>query len=464
MRRRASFSAWLSAALIGLVGLTGSGCNLDNPGDAPPAGLIYLPSGLLLAAQSEEQAARYLYVVNSNFDLRYNAGSLQAYDLERLDTAIARCEARDNLGPDCEIDPEDILGDEVLVPSFATALTASDNHDRLFVVSRTEASLRVIDLNENASRDVLDCGDDNGRRCNDDFIRGDDPDQSRRRLVLPEEPVAMIAGRAEQFVRPDDAALSGAYVVVAHRGGQASLFLESDGQLNLTDVLTDLPQEPTGLVFDPLTRLMYLSVRDRVNEGLGARLVARGLVRVGVAVTGSDYPAHLYMLNPISLEGLIDSTDTRGVALNPLRAGETLVLGRSPATLLWADVAGSRDEPVLPNQAFINASVDLGAGPSRIIVGELGERTVAVVSCFDARQVYIVDVQTAEPLSIIHNFSGPFELALDENRQRLYVADFRASVVRVLDLSRIVAGADATTPTARIIATLGHPKLVQELQ
>jgi len=188
------------------------------------------------------------------------------------------------------------------------------------------------------------------------------------------------------------------------------------------------------------------------------------LLRVGVAVDGDQYPAYLYDSGVLSIEGTFNTADTRAVSMNPVVAGEAIVIGHDPASLLWVDVASALDGTARPTQAFARARLSVGAGPSRVTIGKLGERTVAVVSCFDARQIYIVDADTAEPLSIVHNFSGPFEIALDSARQRLYVADFRSSVVRVLDLRPIVEGASEEQPTSRVVATLGRPKLVQELQ
>src|SRR5690349_15352480 len=60
-------------------------CNLHNPGLAPPPAVLSYPSALAL---SHEQMPRLLYVANSNFDLRYNAGSLQSYNLDALDRVL----------------------------------------------------------------------------------------------------------------------------------------------------------------------------------------------------------------------------------------------------------------------------------------------------------------------------------------------------------------------------------------
>src|SRR5215510_13195671 len=121
------------------------GCNLDNPGDEPPKGLLYLPTGLLLSAPDPDVAPKFLYVVNSNFDLRYNSGSLQAFDLDELDRKVTDC---DKPSPDCEIDPEDILADEVLIPSLASYVAPSSGFVRLYIATRTDTNITFVDVRE----------------------------------------------------------------------------------------------------------------------------------------------------------------------------------------------------------------------------------------------------------------------------------------------------------------------------
>jgi DNA-binding beta-propeller fold protein YncE len=68
-----------------LVALGLSACTLDNPGVALPEGTIAYPIGIALSPEvNDDGAPRFLYVANANFDLRYNAGSLQSYDLDAL--------------------------------------------------------------------------------------------------------------------------------------------------------------------------------------------------------------------------------------------------------------------------------------------------------------------------------------------------------------------------------------------
>ena len=67
---------WLSA--LGALFLTGAGCSLGQSGINPPVDQIFLPSGLAV-----DPDGNWLYVINSNNDLRFNAGTLLALDLQK---------------------------------------------------------------------------------------------------------------------------------------------------------------------------------------------------------------------------------------------------------------------------------------------------------------------------------------------------------------------------------------------
>jgi DNA-binding beta-propeller fold protein YncE len=466
MRRRV-ISAFSFTLILSSLSLWG--CNLDNKGDPPPRGLIYLPAGLLLSAATGDEPPRFMYVVNSNFDLRYNAGSLQAYDLEALDRAIGDCAERQQLGAvRCELaDTEALLADEVLVPSLTTYVAANPGHTRIYVATRTDTNLTVVDANESSDRPVS-CGDTD-RVCDAEHTHWQDPIASQRDLSLPREAVGIATGRAQDAVLDIEAGtvLEGDLLLVAHRGGEVSSLLDTGSELQLQDVIvlggSTLPlREPTAIAFDPVTHLAYLTIFARDLPELADK---KALARVGVQSSGSkDFPSTLFDSGAISLEGVSLGRDTRGIALNPTNPGQALVTSRAPNAVLWVDLAGTQNGESEPTQALVKHGTTVGRGPSRIITGPLGDRMIAIVSCFDSRQIYIMDAATSELLSVVHNFSGPFEMGLDSARKRLYVADFRSSVVRVLDLAPILEGATETLPTASIVATLGHPQLVQELQ
>lgn len=454
-------------------------CNLDNLGDPPLQGDIYLPTGLMVSSQSDTTAPRFMYVVNSNFDLRYNRGSVQAYDLDRLDAALSACATP---GVDCDVDAKSVLVDEVLVPSLATSFGISPDRKRMYVATRTDASMSFIDLDENADGDdVLRC-DDTDRRCSDDRRRGNDPNDNPRHEVLPLEPVGLITLNASDANIDPNVMPEGTLVLVAHRNGQTSLFYDdgsnqsSSGRYGpmLLDVLENLPLEPTGIVFDPTTRFAYLSLYSRT----GVTGLSRLLARVGVTLqqdSGSSSPtaftsSFLYDAGSLVIGGAAPQRDTRAITMNPTRPGEALVTSVDPSALMFVDVGPTANGSVPADSVVARRVVDVAAGPTRMTLGELGGRSIVAVSCFDGKALYILDVASGDILAVVHNLDGPFELQIDEVRKRLYLADFRSSTVRVIDLSHIATDgqidADGTPERtdAPLIGTLGIPKVVQELQ
>ncbi len=481
MRRGASgfsFGLPIWAALA----LAAAACNLDNPGDDPPAANIYFPVAIGLSTATATTPARFLYLVNSNFDLRYNAGTVQAYDLDELNKSIAK-QCVNITGAKCIIAPADVLADEVWIPSFASGMSISTSGQRLYIPTRADDALSFVDVDETSSH-VLRCGESATRpRCALNYERGSDSVQNARRLRMPDEPVAVTSGSAADLAKSGEIPLGGDFVMVAHRLGQVSLFLDNglspsaasagNGPV-LTDVLANLPQELTGIAFDPVTHFAYASVYDRTS-GV-AQASPKVLARVGVAgIAAAPDQSLLYNVGALQLDGISIFRDTRALAFRSASPGEALVVSRDPAALLWVDIGQNPNATVAPGHVRTRLAVDLDQGPSRMTTGVLAGIPVAVVSCFDAREIFVLQADTGAVLSIVHNLSGPFEVALDAVRQRLYVADFRASVVRVIDLSPIAdantlggtvaaAGSTVAPTSAFVLATLGHRKLIEELQ
>jgi hypothetical protein len=70
-------------AVAALLGPTG--CFASNDGPEPPADGFYFPTSL-----AASPGGKALYVINSNFDLQYTGGTVQALDLEALRAAVPK--------------------------------------------------------------------------------------------------------------------------------------------------------------------------------------------------------------------------------------------------------------------------------------------------------------------------------------------------------------------------------------
>lgn len=75
---RSSVGRVLKSGLSLLLALVASGCSLGQSGIEPPNDQIFLPSGLAV-----DPAGDWLYVVNSNNDLRFNAGTVLPLNLAK---------------------------------------------------------------------------------------------------------------------------------------------------------------------------------------------------------------------------------------------------------------------------------------------------------------------------------------------------------------------------------------------
>jgi hypothetical protein len=443
-----------------------SACNLDNVGDPPPDADIYFPTGLFLSGQSEDSAPRYLYLLNSNFDLRYNRGSVQAFNLDSLDAKLTCAEK----GLECQVPSTDALEDEVLVPSLATSYNVSPDRKRLYVTTRTDKSLLYIDLDEGASGDaVLNCDEGPERRCSDGRRRGADSAENKRGAVFPGEPVSMVSLPAASAAPGLDASgASGNFLMVAHRWGQVSLFHDPGGTAppTLIHVLDGVPLEPTGIEFDPVSHLAYLSLFYRAAANGAPRLLSR----LGLSVEGQGdalEASYTYDAGSVVIDGVAPQRNTRTLRMNPARAGQLLVTGDRPASLMFVDVASAADPGVSLATPTVPAReiVTVGDGPMRMTFGKIGDREIVAVSCFDAKQLYLIDAVRSTIVGVLHNLNGPFDLGIDSARKRLYLADFRSSAVLVVDLSKLAEqGAGSVDTDLPIIGMLGIPKVVQELQ
>ena len=473
----------LSPALLlvlGVVPALAAACNLDHPGEAPKRGKLRFPTAVAASAGQQGQPARYLFAANSNFDLAFNAGSLQVFDLDALDKEIAACDP----DKECVIAAPDMLRGEVLIGSYATGITVSATGERIYVTTRGDSALTWADLRpERGADDILDCGQGDGRHCDDDHLRDErtlstDDDRDDGREEMPGEPVGIITGPMSDFdVAADEA---DHYVMVAHRVGAVSLFLDHPDRSagpELIGFLEGIRERITGIAFDPVTAFAYLTSVEASSV-----IQAKVLDRIGVRYAGKN--SVLYDAGPIWLTGVSYDRDTRDVKFDAEGLpGKALVVARVPSSLIVADT-----EPSRVDLSWTAASVvtEVGSGASRVSVGRIGvnQRLFAFVSCFASRELFVIDTALGGPVAVVRGFSGPFDLALDRWRKRLYVADFRSSTVRIVDLRPVVCDPDdedTSCDSARassqaalpcrcldglelgIIATLGEPNLPTEL-
>jgi hypothetical protein len=166
-----------------------------------------------------------------------------------------------------------------------------------------------------------------------------------------------------------------------------------------------------------------------------------------------------------------------GAALAQDRA---LIVSQQPSALLVADINQARNAP---GHAQVQATAVVGPGATRVVVGDFGGQPLAVVGSFASREISVIELSTMLARAVVPNLSGPFALALDEPRKLLYVDDFRSSVIRIIDLAPVLdpeltglsrvstrdpralqATRGRRVDTVSVVATLGKPRVLQELR
>lgn len=467
--------SWL-ASLVAALGLVGPGC-LTNEGVDPPKGALAFPSALRLvdARADAVSAPTHLLVANTNFDLAYNAASLQSFDLDALDAALdANCVQAGVLGSECAVVPvesgrtseslgnfrihavQGVLASEALIGSYAEGIAVAPDGLTVYIPNRSDEDLTRVTLGESG---VLSCGATDARNtCDDTFRESDTALAQTRGLELPNEPLDVHVGPMTDF----GSSLPGHYLVVAHRYGGASLFHATDGATapQLLDVLSLGAATVPTLTFDPFNR------RFLAPSGNGSILLR--FAATFSSFTSSPTDAHLERTVSLSLVGFDTGTQApslRQVLVDPSGSGRLFITALRPTALIVArPTVGS-------NQLTVEAVLPLGGQPARSAFATIGGRPLLFVSCYTSRELYVFDTDALRLVSVVRGFNGPFETEVDVARGRLYVTDFRVSVVRVLDTQPLedclaLGMAPGMEPSCAPVAMgmLGVPSTVEELR
>jgi hypothetical protein len=267
-RRRLAL-AYLGAAFVVASAIVAA-CYSTGDGTPPPPSTFYFPVGMTVS-----RGGNVLYVVNSDFDLQWNGGTIQSYDLHSIRRDAAISAAGYSLSPQlpiaeggglalfldggtsaeagaalCPAGPSVFLADgglispcapfinsetyerdSVTIGAFATDLQLSPWGNRLYSPVRGDASLTwltvVPDVNGPPAAGcvgtgcyapfALQCGQAaNGGRCDATHHAGVNPNEpgNTRNLTMPGEPFAMAQ------------TADGTAIVLTHQSeGDTSLFL-----------------------------------------------------------------------------------------------------------------------------------------------------------------------------------------------------------------------------------------------
>jgi len=441
-----------------LGGLALAGCTLHQAGVTPPDNRIFFPSGGVV-----DPDGGWLYVVNSNSDLRYNAGTIVAIDLTAA--RLTYLAAQGGNAPLCSYDPRyvppaadhsscwdttdpNILNvddqglidrgatvrigsfagtpliqtfteDQVMTNEMASAMPNVTPHRadrRLFIPVRGDTSITFMNLAHAPSPQRFYCT--GGRQSPDPVMRGTNGDGQ----MPAQEPFA-ACDPEWRITREDDP-------------------LQSPTHPNIPDdQIVRMPDEPYALALDDTTNLLfvghlrgYVSLIDaaigntteepslvNVNNGVvGADASgAIGITSLTIHPNGSNCGKEIYaasrfrpQANAFGVYGLGASTRCQGQEQGSAQA-EGLVIVPNGASLSTG-VAGSDTRGVeFVNSKYVPPSALLppvpqnqNSSPDRAFLIQRNPPTMVGI-----------DLSTQLPLSTMEICQGPTQLAQPKDLQ-----------------------------------------------
>lgn len=484
-------SARPALALLGLLAL--AGCGEVSPGVDPPSDEFAFPTSLLLDPRVADEPARWLFVGNANSDLRYNAASMVAIDLELFWAALEGeilpagakisssqpCRRVANLPQVIECDEKPFAVPEATAfygnfPGPATPWVKPGETDEatVLVPVRGDPSVTWFTLRGGleagqAGRDSLDidCGQGEGSACDERhrlrFLRND-PDANR----IAREPFRIHVS--------DQADLPYAYV---------SHGIVGSGDPDLTLIaLEGLAVDGDGLPVIVDDRLLFTS--NIANGGMGiaqrpcdvasgnapasslgcTRPRVYGVVRwsrsLQVATTvrhepfGEQFcagPDDLDQMGALNCDPQLEyvrgvsaggiSTESVGVSLSQPILGdvafsaagnELYVVQSNPGGLLRIDTSiGEDGEP----RDIPVAQVEVCARPTSLALYEDGTSRLGLVTCYRSGELYVVDLASLAVVGLVRAGSGPDPMAVDLAREVVYVGNSLDATISVVDMS-----------------------------
>jgi YVTN family beta-propeller protein len=478
-------------ALLGLaVVAAAGGCNFGQSGIEPPADRIFLPAGIAV-----DPEAPLLYVVNSNSDLRFNAGTVAVVDLSRAyamaangaaspypicgKTRFSRTEevpgdyccrdAVDSRITNCA-EPQFIQAEAtVALGSFGGTVRLQrfvrqdgETVRRLFVAVRAEPSITFADVTVSAGRASIRCTGPRrggapqaaGAYCDDGWRVRRPSGVTPGALVLPEEPHTLRLDETHGIL------YAGHLTLVANKQVQG-------GGVSTIDVCN--PADDRSVRFAGLARTTFLpasasqavaalSPGDPADAAIPVYATARYSATIsGMALRSPEEeacdvtaPARERDLTLVPAESFLSpaflprGADIRGILFldgdDGRRGGKAVVLHRNssesiadPPALVVLDRA-RRPDGTVPNTPL--AVLEICNGPTGMQLHDAGRGQRIYVTCYDDGQIYVVEPDRLAVVATIDVGAGPTSLVFPAREPGFaYVASFANSHLSLIDLN-----------------------------
>jgi len=441
-----SRACWFAAA-VALVS-----CGGQKP--SPDLDTLRQPSGVAVAPD-----ARWLFVSNGNWDRAEEGGTVAVVDLDALHAALAgtvlaadmpvsdarpcRRVAAEDATIECR--PQAFIdASQTVVFGNGLGNIAIDQRGqvagpyRLLLPQRAPSSVAWVDVAPNAEGIALDCGQDDFQVC-------DAAHRVRRSL---EDGGTM--GPDPSRVVLDDQGFRFAYV--PHL---------LDGQLTLIDLDGELGPEITARTneefyredpFDEFDAAGGFSVAGRACDPATPAGSTRDCDRPLLYTTHRYWPGIKSFTVAAGLEVILAGNDTRisgagadAVVARPIMGdlqfedpavGDALLLVQTtPGALVRVDTSIDPEREAPRNTLM--GSVPLCSNPNLLAVHRPeGEEWLAMVSCFSDGVVAVVGLGTFSVVARVEVGEGANEMAVDVEREQLYVANTREHTISIVSLDR----------------------------
>ena len=376
------------------------GCSEEFQGRPPVTADLHYPISVAV-----DEARGLLYIVNSNFDLAYRAGSVVSVDMDTNRFVEGHVAVGSFPGEFALVSGEGGLG------MYGYLAVRGDNSLTWFEVADGSGDKAVSFLcNDDGDADDTDCSGDHVLT-EGDYVDPETGDVDEIDLGSDPFGVAHLPGTDGE---PDR------IVVGAMRGGELTLFDVGEGG---RPVLADQQVLLSGLhtvAADPATGIVYVS-----NKGYPF------LYRFEVEWDGER--STLTQLSSVQLPAPYSSAQyARGLAF--AGGGQfVLVAYRNPVGILVVHGADAAPEEAQNPVGFI--PLDSQPGNVRVFPSGPGGSEMAYVPCFGTNKLWVIDVDSWLPSAIIEVGQGPYDVsAVMGEKMRGYVTNFLDHSVSVLDL------------------------------
>lgn len=475
-------AAALTAACIAAVA---PAC-VNNDGVVPPLGEFHYPVG---AAASPD--GKYLYLLNSDFNLEFNGGMVSVVDLDLVRAAIDSGEPSPPATPATTtvaadrrmLSPENrFIKYQVRTRPFGNTIVLSPDAKRLYVSVRGDGTVTWIDragagTAEEPAGSRLSCGESAwGELCDGAHTPGRDSDSGPRMLDPLPQPASVAAAPGNDG--------RGAFVVTPHSEspvGRLSLYYDNgDTGPQLQHWIGALSSGLWGVLTVPPPA----GVSQRDDGGPRWLAFARTqpvvhTIRVFEDSSSSGTRSFAMRTRATVLTGVPGDLGLRDMVLDPCDARVAYALARPLGndSISSARVAEQllRIDLTDPDLPMVSRTMALPVGVSRVIAlrpsdgrCDAGDTTRLLVSLFDSRKVYVIDGTAWRELAQLRTQAGPTGLVADAcqgrpecgtpgaRRELVYLIDFLAMCIEVIDV-------DPASPTNnRVIYTIGDANRPRE--